>query len=391
MQVEPNKFDDALIDKSWQEMVAILNQEMPVKKRRPFLWIWFLLGFGGLVGAGVIYQMNTASNKEFKEKEINNATVIPIEQAQLNVWEEDLKNSIIENNQTSFNHIRPNNYSGNQRINGDLSSSFTPKTSAKEGKNLSQVVADTIQQSIIDKEIVVAKKQEITDIIPNAIIPLSSSSIKPILFSKNEYNITTSSYKIRKNNFKYGINTGIYFASNQENGVFAGFSLAYKLAKKWQINVGSDYFKPIILNYSINDEAVEVDNSSGRGSVTTTANEQDQDSKENKELFINNNYAFIQFPIQLEYKLFNRWQIASGMALTIPLENSTTTNQLQEHFSTNPPFSRQLIQPSPSLNWMLGVHYQLHPKWAAQLKYQNNLTGYRNSLWLGGINYRLGK
>ncbi len=389
MQVEPNKFDDVFTDKAWQQMAVILDKEMPVKKRRPFLWIWFLLGFGGLIGTGIVYQMNATLNQESKEKEINNPTVIPIEQAQLPILKEDLDYSITENRKASIKNIRPNNYIGIQQVNGDLSSSFTAKTYFKEDKNLSQIAVDTIQQSIITKENNLVQEQEITDIIPNVVIPLSSSSIKPIFFSKNEYNITTPIHKIRKNNFQYGVNAGMYFASNQKDGLFGGFSLAYKLAKKWQITIGSDYFMPTILNTSANDEAAKMDSSSGRGGVSITANE--QDAEKNEELLINNDYSFIQFPIQLEYKLFNRWQIASGLAWTIPLGNSDDQNQLQEHFFTNSTANPKVIQPSPSLNWTLGVYYQLHSKWEAQLQYQNNLTDYKNSLLMGSINYHLGK
>ncbi len=389
MQVEPNKFDDEFMDKAWQQMAVILDKEMPVKKRRRFLWIWFLLGFGILVGAGIVYRMNTPLHQEPRKKEINNAVVIPTEQAQLNVLKENLKNSIIKNNQTSFNRIRPNNYVGNQQINGDLLSSFISKTLVKESENLSQITADTIQQFITAKETVVTKEQEITDFIPDVVIPLSSDSIKPIFFSKNEYSIATSINKARKNNFQYGINTGMYYASNQQNGMFGELFIKYKLAQKWQINVGSNYFQPIHLSIAASDEAAAMDSSSARGSLTTSSNE--QDTKESKEFLMNNDYAFVQFPLQLEYKLSNRWYIASGLAWTIPLERKKNQNQLQEHFSSNPTISNELITPSPYLSWMLGTHYQFHPKWGMQLQYQHNLTGYQNSLLLGGINYRLGR
>ncbi|NJK82823.1 MAG: hypothetical protein HC912_02440 [Saprospiraceae bacterium] len=101
MQVEPNKFDDAFIHQAWEQMSHILDKEMPVKKRRPFLWIWFLLGVVSLAGAGFMYRMNIYLKQQPVKTEVP-TSLVPIEQAQLPIVEQNNNKSIIENNEENI-------------------------------------------------------------------------------------------------------------------------------------------------------------------------------------------------------------------------------------------------------------------------------------------------
>ncbi|NJK82822.1 MAG: hypothetical protein HC912_02435 [Saprospiraceae bacterium] len=147
------------------------------------------------------------------------------------------------------------------------------KVNAKENK---ESLIDNTTKILTTKATIIEKEQEITDvIIPSIFIPLNSNSIKPILFSKNDYPIAIPINKIKKNNFQYGINAGMYYNFNQTDGLFGALFVKYKLAKKWQINVSSSYFQPSALGNSANDEAVnmDMDGSSGMGRESVTSSD----------------------------------------------------------------------------------------------------------------------
>lgn len=75
MKKEEIHIDSDFIDHSWQEMAKVLDEEMPVKKRkRRFIWLWFL-GIGLMLGIVCEYYRHTTQpaivSTKIAEKEIS--------------------------------------------------------------------------------------------------------------------------------------------------------------------------------------------------------------------------------------------------------------------------------------------------------------------------------
>ena len=70
---------DLLADRGWNAMREMLDKQMPQRKRRPLIWLWFLLGAGCLGAGYALVWMNPGPEK--LQKPLPQASVEQIEKA----------------------------------------------------------------------------------------------------------------------------------------------------------------------------------------------------------------------------------------------------------------------------------------------------------------------
>jgi hypothetical protein len=307
-----------LMNKGWDSMAAILEKEMPQKKKkRVALFFWFGLIILGNLGFFYIFSTKNSISKDVKElKTPEKSKDIAENQIQIKTLNTDIQT--IENieNHISTKNIKSatkGNFINNASENIKNESKIEPNILEDYSKNknyVNQTIGNDNQKfeaisglndesnlsEIATKEIIRDKQNEI--------LPIINSNIKPI---ENQFNtIIPSKYSpinIKKNNHfiaEIGINTSIL---SKKFGFQASVLYNFQMNRKLNLQTGLCYsyqFSPYqtLTNYNY-DEIQPAINFAADINTTTYSIKKQQ----------------IRIPLGITYQLYKRWNITSGISM----------------------------------------------------------------------------
>ena len=345
--------DDAFENKSWMEMESILDQEMPVRKRkRRFIW-WFF-GVGILLLTGLVYW--GLPSYQNPDAPINNPSSIVYQE----VGKNDLSNtqieetfvaqeipSIIKKDQeeafrTSTNTTANEKSSfDKQVVDYPILSSNLSTTPSKKG-----IATDAVESYIALAEITQPTASE-RSIISNlgefqrTIITLPYIPVDPslLLLPKRDIEVIISSKPLIQPALKkwnWGMTGGVgTFKFTRPNEYQIGGFGQYALQNKWQLRVGLtyEYLRLNLLTDSSDRSLIfsaDMDSAEADPSMDTvgTAGNMEDDNTPNQnftEIDHLRNKGYIQYltmPIAVEYQLTSKLQAYIGTNLYYGLSDS---------------------------------------------------------------------
>ena len=307
-----------LMNKGWDSMAAILEKEMPQKKKkRVALFFWFGLILLGGLGFFYIFSTKNSISKDVKElKTSEKSKDIAENQHQTKTLNTDIQTIKKNKNHISTKNIKSTtkgNFINNANENNKIESKIEPSILDDYSKNKNYV--NNTNENVIQKLDAISgfneessttetDTKEIQRESPIEIIPINNSNIKPI---ENQFNTTIPSkyspINIKKNNHfiaEIGINTSIL---SKKFGFQASVLYNFQMNRKLNLQTGLCYsyqFSPYqtLTNYNY-DEIQPVFNFAADINTTTYSIKKQQ----------------IRIPLGITYQLYKRWNITSGISM----------------------------------------------------------------------------
>ena len=307
-----------LMNKGWDSMAAILEKELPQKKKKrvaPFFW--FCLILMGSLGFFYIFSTKNSISKDVKElKTSEKSKDIAENQHQTKTLNTDIQTIKKNKNHISTKNIKSatkGNFINNANENNKIESKIEPSILDDYSKNKNYV--NNTNENVIQKLDAISgfneessttetDTKEIQRESPIEIIPINNSNIKPI---ENQFNTTIPSkyspINIKKNNHfiaEIGINTSIL---SKKFGFQASVLYNFQMNRKLNLQTGLCYsyqFSPYqtLTNYNY-DEIQPAINFAADIHTTTYSIKKQQ----------------IRIPLGITYQLYKRWNITSGISM----------------------------------------------------------------------------
>ncbi len=322
MDKDNTHIDSEFIDHSWREMSNLLEQEMPVKKRKKrILWICFLgLGLLGLIG--LTY---------FTEHQPTKLKSLPIQQ------EAKIVTTKIAQNSNSHSSITPKKVPKKQtptKSSDDTRVISTIKKTTKirpTVKTPSTVGAGVSEQDISKEPSIIQKTEIKNQLLNKSKVNISKSLITepalisgltlPLLICENNQKQTFIIPIPKKNQqkWRFGLYAG---ALTPKLGSFrTGFHANFALNKKWAIHFGLGYAKRISTsalndgNDGLNNSVAEADMSTTAGapapSGTGTGFSNEMEAMTNSSITYGD-FHYFEAPILLQYTIRPKFAIKIG-------------------------------------------------------------------------------
>ncbi len=354
-----NEFEN----KGWEAMLQTLDREMPVeKKRRPFLWLVFLLGLIAL-GSGFWYLTTAYSIKTINKMDSKPIVDVPISKNTEGVTQ-DL--SLNKNNKTIDKNIVQNK-------NNDLSLNKNDKTIdntfvQNKIKNLSlnkndKTIQNKLKQSKRDELTVVKNNKDIKNNTvqnkPNDLSLIDNHKtidnykdnnevafLKPLqidplpIFSGCAISIKQdTSLKIEpqpiissspsahiKNRFLFGITTGIHTENGQKlDGFQAGLVVYKPLNRHWSWGVGMSlrqtHTSAGIITYF-------------RKEYLANASVSSSNLQSGTPISLDKLY-YLELPLTIQYHLKNKFAFSTGLKTSYLVGQSVKSNGTAVYFVNN--------------------------------------------------------
>lgn len=341
-----------LIDKSWQQMSVMLDQEMPVqtKKRRWVLWLWLLIGVLIGVAASYIWRSDSTNKSPF---EISKEQIVTS------------PSSVIKKHRTKQSEETPQD--------GQINNRIQDKTKTMEVSSSDAVIENEIAQQNITKSTNEKSKVAVADHVPTkdaavtsvsetfpttAVSLLKINSINSIPFSKHPEPIASA--LIKQQRWNYGITLGATHLLSEEYYLNVGGFLTYRLNKRWKLQGGGSYLSKI--NQSLNqDDAVLLER---EDNIVGPAAEFNSDSVTTQ---IADQY--VQIPVVISYQLSNRLTLSSSLVANLPI-GQENADVLNGRLGTSSSVTTQAA--SSNLLWRIGAAYQINQRLGVSVDYSNS-------------------
>jgi hypothetical protein len=357
------KADKQLEDLGWNKMNAMLDLEMPNKRRRGFLFYWPLL----MSVAGVLFAMWYSTKSQKEVKPVAKEIVQPIAQQDHNSNENLNTKNVEEIKQIVSNDVDNNNSinikNDKSKINNHVSFNNTSERIPKSTK-VNQFNAAQSKNPVIDSkgepniylnglnEFVVLSSQALWKNDEMEFLdPLNLSLVEPELFYQN-LNMSYSLISPKKpvpslDIFQFGVHSGAQlYTSNNSLGWIAGVQSEINLNQKWSLNFSPSielrHGNFLILNEEESAYVVGNLDSLQANSDLFSADQENVFAESNGRInqtpiSKNKNLISFQLPVMIGYKLNKYLQMSLGMKLYVPLQKeiSNATKSYVMHSNGN--------------------------------------------------------
>lgn len=426
MDKEKIHIDEEFLDQSWANMSAILDQEMPVKKRkRRFIWLWF----GGLLALTLVV-FAYLNNPFYNKKEI-----VPIN-TNKTIETEKQKTKVADN---QLIDLKKGNTSKPQ-ISTSTKSTDTPNSVnvINTIKNLTLASTSESTKSIIDSEAGIfengsrlpietnspdnslnkSTKNSNNSIENNSKIrientfnnrksiadfpPIPNLNFSP--FYNKELSLSFPTFPIKKKgNWHFGLYAGKTYP---KFGSFrTGIHAQKVFNRKWAIYFGLGYARRVAKISSSGDQTLNTDASTNNlpigtpeteDTMTSPSASQDPFGTTAEPEFIATysiayqNFHYFELPLLVQYQLNARWSLELGGQVG-RLYGYRYTNSVDgsSTFNTDLSFSTlEIVRSSGAFNldiaaWDIaalgGTAFQLNPQFQIYSNYRMSLNNYLNS------------
>lgn len=382
--------DSAFVDHSWQEMSSLLDQEMPVKKRKKrILWIWFLgVGLLSLIGLTYLTQESPPQLKSFpiqQNSKISNNKIAQNSNSQSSIIakkvlkkqaptksSDDIR---VISTAKNFTKARPT-------VETPTTVGIGASKKAIPKKELSNQKAD-VKQPLLNKDKFNTPRKSITVLTPISGIRLTTLSYE------DHQKQTFKTPKKNSSKWRFGIYAGVLTpkVGSFRTGLYANLTLN----KKWTVHFGVGYAKRIstpILNNDdkpsnlVADIMAEVDTSTAAGAASPIGSfNNDMEAIANSSITYSN-FNYIEVPILLQYTIRQKFTLEVGgnfsylygyryqhngasfftnRTPTVPsIDNTRTTDLSSANTATIPTMNLSLVG---------GVNYQINRKLTTYANY----------------------
>ena len=336
---------------AWQEMRKILDVEMPVKKkRRLFLWIWWLAG-GLVMAVALTLLWQTNYNSSSKEPKTQNSTSAIVKSESAKSYEDK---SMSSENETEITIEKASDsalISKPKALNQDVQTEKTSKATSsprfpplKDKTILSnkpspdtkiELIAPKKESTIIsspspvtDLNTTSKPMKESIDLNKIALLPFPEFQMDPIAFPKRP--LEAIDLHLTNPRFQWGIQLGLKSNPDFNLDRYAiGVVTRWSWSSRWSLRGALLYnYKNKSFGRSNADSALLTSDTSVDSSATSTpgldpntANAQDTTSEQIKENLVSvlsteGQYHIISLPIQAAYKIHPKWSLGMGLELS---------------------------------------------------------------------------
>lgn len=328
MDKDNTHIESEFIDHSWQEMSTLLDQEMPVKKRkRRLFWLFFFgIGLLGIIGLAY-YTIGYPLDKEpaLKSLTIQKEGKVATAKTQPN----NNSHSSIDSKKVSEKQAPAKSSDDIRRISTNTAITKTHPTAAKTPTAVgtgpptdnskaqrSIPLKDKEQLQLTKNESKVANRFQ-TTLAPIATLPLNALSYN----NHQSLGLTLPIIKKKPQKWRLGFYAG---ALAPKLGSFrAGLFTNVNLNRKWAIHFGLGYAKRMSTSIANRDkslsapladifEAEDMSTAAGAsaaGNSTTTTNEVDLTTNSD---FNYSNFHYLELPILFQYKVHPKISLELG-------------------------------------------------------------------------------
>lgn len=383
--MQDNRLNDKLEDQGWQAMKNLLDQEMPVRKkrRRPFLlWIFFL---GVLIGGSLI----GATKWGFIQHPFTNVQIPmnePSPTSGLNHSAESNSEHCVEEKASSpllhpISSVK-NDPSGQNKYTAPIQSSrFARLQAFSELPSLRFYVNSPLTKPLWRKPLFFPIMDSVTVVAPLTFGPLVSPTqpLRALVLNPKQWRNVLAS--------------GLYF---NDSGILTGGSISYSRGRlmgqnqRSMISIGAGLkFHQVEVDFAnLNQDAgVSLDAAAGSGldnqfgQQGTNVNQErvaanyDEDIGAYSEVY---QLIYFSVPITYRYHWKSTLSFLVGTHFDFLLSDGTTLLPMttNEAFNTSVNFSQDSFSPQfnqANLSLQLGAYYRFTPKWSVGIQRQQGL------------------
>jgi hypothetical protein len=432
MQADPsNKWNDQEFeDHAWSQMSMLLDKELPVekKKRRVVFWWLFAAGIGLLFIGGIVWSLQQQEADVLIV--IGEEQVVKLEET-VDMLKTDTASDLGE--EIGSLGLPVDEEAEQEEVKQTVLATKQPNSRMPKSQGDSLKGMIEANQAITASDPPLESQQTVVEVINSAAIHVSdkeieqeqSTEITP--FSKVNSNVEHESKENQRNqqlleqlppNVAYSllsndklstpekaqqppsnshwivaINGGAIVPINHPSRLFLGTQLNYQLHSKWRIGIGANYIfgrSSVSENDNLAFSPTEMEDTMGPEFDTMFAS---TDSS-----FIGESSAtrFFQFPVAVAYQFHPRWQLSSGLAYLLPIQNQSESDLSATNVRTTTVTNIVDSSTSPVSNswqWQAGVSFQATTRLGLQVQYQQQfdqqeIHPLRQSFQLG-IRYKL--
>ncbi|MGK0389406.1 MAG: hypothetical protein ACI94Y_002146 [Maribacter sp.] len=397
---DKNIYNEDFINKGWQDMSAILDKEMPVKKKKRF-FILFSFGLLSVIALGltlvpmrnseigldeiiavqpVVNQLIDINDNSEKIADLNekiNSDVLVDKYEKTSALK--THSTIEKQNNTTLIDLSKNSYSNNRN---DIVTSIN-KVDINEN-NLS-IKEELLTTPIIKNESSINANPSITSIVENESLIINQRSLInyldpialnfPLLENDKVEEIKKIPNHFNPKKWNFGIEAGFVFQNKNELGGKIGFVATRHINKKWALHTGLEYNAHFI-NYGVAEsaEAFEVadDQLNNGDNIIEMGNYE--------ALYLNNPTKItshhLRIPILVAYRFHPSLEVNAGIVNDFNVYSRDRNNMLANPsiglvFPLATVAESKTIKPFYDPQASLGLTYYPIKKWGISLRYDH--------------------
>ncbi len=318
-------------NKGWEVLLQTLDREMPVeRKRRPFLWLVFLLGLIAL-GSG-FWHLNTKSpvktldkteSKPIVETDLNKYTEGVANDLSLNKSNKAVENTIVQNSVNDLSLNKSNKVIENtivQNKTNDLSLN-------KSNKVVENIIVqnNSSNLSLNNKTKVIENNKDIEEVSflkPLKIEPLSIEQDTNLKIEPKPIIGKLISLQI-KNKLRLGITTGVHTEKGQQfDGFQVGLVVFKPLNRHWSLGTGLNFRQ----THTSGDSISYFKKENLANASTSSSNLQSGTPISLDKLY------YLELPLTIQYHFKNKFAFSTGLKTSYLVGQSVKTNGTAVYF-----------------------------------------------------------
>ncbi len=421
MKNNRTNLDKQLTNQGWSQMEAILDREMPAKKRRrPFILFFWMLGIAILLGTcfwwstsrdrveetqkvhePIANQTNTSQANDLQAEPIlNNIQTEKLSKKSLpnlpkTTIDQTIKKPIIENTLSTASTITKSQKEKNQSLTSNNNKHLLSKAKNNISTTKTPLSTSIIQTPTIEKKDIQKTKIAMPSI-ANLAMEQLPVSILPLDKKVQQFEISNTS-----KNSNFGIKAGVGHNFNQQANLHLGFTWNRQVNSKFSLETGLHFYhfpKANSLSFSSEDLAfadnafpeesgaagggfpsqTEIDNtSSGIGEDTTLLVSTPPISMDNENFNTNsyrknNTRQALVLPLQVNYDFKAKWTIFGALQVAYFWDSNLTKNNYAALQGANN--ETQFGNKGFELWTKAGLRYQATRRVALELGYNRALS-----------------
>lgn len=351
-----HKINQSIENTGWEQMKALLDQEIPVKKQSRKIGVWWWTGAAAsiILAVGILINSNDSNNN----KPIAQSPIIQVEPDHSNdskitktsIPEEQIskakENDAVNN---TSNKITPSILNNIQHSKKDLQSvlsnlSFNRVNNSVES---SQTNINTTSNTPHIEDTPVIKSENKSNFISEFTALTIQPTDKKYIELPNINKIEFENLDIHKSaNNRFFVDAGYIRGSST---LMAGLGKSYTLNERWTLDASVQYRTNVNPNTSINESASM--NQSTLGGTITNVNTLDQETLNNAA------NGEITLPVALKYSLSKKWHITGGGQLHYLLLKNDASASQNINFSTADNLNSEIAK--LSVRGRIGLQYYL--------------------------------